>query len=203
MKHLLAALLVLSSCGARKERLPKDFAGCYQEPKFEKVQTVKVENALLTAFSTREGGELVDCLPSIYPHSYMPLPLYSVRLENLKAGDVINASVESEFTNDVENDEANFMIVAFFALGPSPSYYLADEVGDRNGYNITRAMHHGTFNKSVTYTVTRDMPEAYLTVQAYAADGSTLEPEFLKVEQGYGRLSGMIFRPEPIPSGEL
>jgi hypothetical protein len=191
---LLLALLFVSCAKPKKleDYYMSDFkdSGCRQTVALSKISTVEMVGAQ-TYFDTGAYSELITCVPSTWPHDYLMLPLFAMRFTDLHEGDVFQIDVESEFTNDVDT---NFMVAMFLTLGPSPTPIFAEQVTKPSGYNITPGSHHGIFPKGATYRVPRDMAEAYLTVNVYAADGRYLMPSFLKVEQNYGRMSGLINR---------
>lgn len=147
----------------------------------------------LQVFHTNTGnlGEKISSLPVVKSGPYKKYVVYSQRLENLKAGDILWVNGEFEATNDLGY---NVMLASYLTLASAPTIVDGTEISEANGYNITPAMHHGMAYELGSYVITADTPVAYVNLVAYAASTAAGSGAKLTIEQDYGRLSILRFR---------
>lgn len=137
------------------------------------------------AYRTLQHGERVDTLRITAQETMVVV--HSVRVESLRAGDLLVAHGDLEATNDCGY---NVALVTFMLLAASDAVAAPANEGMialPAGFNITANMHHGLASRSGSYIITRDTPVAYVNLVAYAqSDVRTCRG--LRVERGYGQL---------------
>lgn len=118
--------------------------------------------------------------------------IYSVKVSDLRAGDLLVAMSEAEFTNDLGH---NCMLASRLRLTSSVTDVDGGyEMGEDNAFNITPDMHHGTSVKHAMYRVRPQDILAnfeYVNLICWSADSAFYHTPgtSLTVEQDYGRLS--------------
>lgn len=119
--------------------------------------------------------------------------LYSIKLTNIKAGNLVHFFWDSEITNPFQ---WNAMICGQLNLANSRSPTDVITVLKRaNGDNITAAQHHSTqVRGAVPYIFTKDYDLVYANIVVYASSSGSNGGQSLVVEQGYGFLKASIFR---------
>lgn len=153
-------------------------------------------------FHTGEGGERItqirvtgkDKLKNkVEP--YEKKVIFSVKLTNIKIGDVISIKSVGELTND---RGYNVMLAYYTALGSTATDATGLELTEPKGFNITKDMHHGVFIDTDDYIFEADYATVYINTIVYAASSAALYgmggKQILKVEADYGRLSVLLWR---------
>lgn len=114
--------------------------------------------------------------------------VYSLSLPNLKAGDVIIATGEAEFTT---NDTIyNTGVFSRLLLSTAYKGVTGYEITEANGRNITPATHHDTHTKTGSIIVPYD-GDYWLNFVSYAkSSSSSLD---IKIELDYGHVSALVF----------
>jgi len=157
-------------------------------------------------FHTGQHGELITELritgmkmgPPKVVQGYMPAVLYSVKIPGpLNKGTLLSIKAYGELTNPYKR--ANIMLgynTIISTNGPDDVRGF-DEISEAKGYNITPAMHHGTFTDVDDLVIEVDVQQdVYVNVVVWAAStGAPFDGRAkLKVEQDYGRLSVLVFK---------
>lgn len=143
-------------------------------------------------FDTGPNSEKTATLP-IKTVASTKRSIYWIGLGDLYAGDILQVNVSFQLTKP---SSYNYNAMAGF-------YVTLAEGGVSHDYaiypatvrNITSNMHHDRLPLSFTYVVPEDMSNTYLTVVGYAAASSAQSGDELIVDQGKGRLSGLIIVP--------
>jgi hypothetical protein len=183
------ALLLATGCGEGQKAKESPFygspgqhKGCSLTPNESLVRTFDTNTT--NTFNSGDSSEMISCLPSLFPHAVLPLPVFRVKLQNIKANDAVVIFADMEVTNDFPID---FMFVTFITVGKF-------EVAEAQGYNVTPGMHHGSTTRNAVYVSPNDQDEIEITLWAYGADGALFTPTYVIVEPDYGRLSGVVIR---------
>lgn len=153
----------------------------------------------LQLIKTPDNGERIKTLKVTgvkkdkMPLPYEPNVLFSVKLTDVKKGDIIDVKSYAELTNDLG---FNVMLGYYIAIADAPTWQPTKqiELTEAKGYNITPAMHHGSFTDVGHYEFTQDYCEVYINQIVYAASTLAKPTHTLEVEQDYGRLSVLHFR---------
>lgn len=155
-------------------------------------QAIRVEDQRATgplgtvrAYQTLAGGERVAILPLASPDSM--LVVYSIRVDSLRAGDLLEAHGDIEVTNDCG---FNIAIGTFMILAPDPATTVRSSdamVAYAAGFNVTPNMHHGLASRSGAHVIARDIATTRVNFVAYAQSTGRGCPG-LRVERGYGQL---------------
>jgi len=138
----------------------------------------------ITVYDSGDNSELVSSIP-VASGAYQFQTVYSIPLGDLHVGDTLLIQTEMETTNDLGY---NVMIASYVLLGDSPTATKGIEMTERNGYNVSANMHHGTMVKVGSYPVTEDLTNQYANVVLYAASTRATATSTIAVEQDYGRL---------------
>jgi hypothetical protein len=142
-----------------------------------------------------QGGhssERYDTLPVVKKTSdSSKRVLFSHRVLNLKAGDVIQVLGESQITNDLGY---NVMVKKGVRLGSFEDDVNGKEITEYNGDNITPAIHHKIYPVNGMYVLPRDYDEAYINWIFYAASTGAQSGHTVKVDNDTGRFNLIVFR---------
>lgn len=123
---------------------------------------------------------------------YKPAVIFSIKLNDIKKGDIIHLTSYGELTNDLG---FNVMLGFNTILSTSQRSTVAlDEITEGKGYNITPAMHHGNFTDVGNYEFKSDYKEIYVNTILWGASTKVRTGDKLKVEQDYGRISVLLWR---------
>ena len=135
--------------------------------------------------------------------------VYSQRLTNLRAGEVILALAEAEITVPTDEDDYrdlcdsidhtidyNVSVVGQLILAPTQDSVTGIEISEANGYNITPAMHHGVITKLGTLACPDNYSERHVNLIMYAASTAANPEDRVIVGKDYGRLSVLRFKQE-------
>jgi len=147
-------------------------------------------------WNTGHGSELVSTLP-VTSTTYDFMVVYSQEIANIRPGDVIQVMSEFESTNPYDHV---VMLGCRIVLGASSTDTGGTNITEDNVFNISPAMHHGTFTKVGTYVLDEAAPSAFVNVVAYARYKYAEPGDALTVEPGYGRLSVILFEMGEDPS---
>lgn len=191
MRYLILALLLIA-CAPAKEVTAVDRC---QESKFDLSEIVA--NTPVLDFSsdnyarTGNSAEHYNCI--LAPDKIdldLAQTIFSIKLENVKAGDVISFDAWAEATNLTPKP---MMVAWFFVLADSPTNTVGQEITERRGYNISANMHHGVFGGSGNWKFKRDSGVLYINLVLYAASGERrLTGESLRIERDYGEMSVVV-----------
>ena len=115
--------------------------------------------------------------------------LYSVKIPEIKQGDVLKVSTEFEATND---NAFNVMIGAKIILADSNKKTKGELIDQANGFNVTQNMHHGVVSKSRTWKAESTYNDKYVNVVIWSLSVNAFPNDRLKIEKGYGHLDVFI-----------
>lgn len=137
--------------------------------------------------------------------SYIKHLMFSVRLLDIKAGDVISISAYGQVSNanvfsydDHRNPKSAIMFCHGTILAANATDLIGiEELTETRGTNITAEVHHMPWDEQGHYEFTKDYPIIYVNQIVYAATaalkpGST--PTYLTVDQDYGRSAVLLWR---------
>jgi hypothetical protein len=147
-------------------------------------------------YTTGPRAELVDSITRVSKPPYRFTTLYSLKLPDLKIGDVVQAHSQFEVTNDLG---FNVMIAhAMLVHGKETVVVEGDKpdgqvISEYAGENVTPDMHHAFRTLAGSFAASAD-GDAWLSVLIYAASDSPKPGDEIKVERGYGGLRAIVFR---------
>jgi hypothetical protein len=146
-------------------------------------------------YTTAPGGELVTSI--VLAHNpYRFTTLYSLKLPDLRRGDVVQAHCQFEVTNDLGFDVmlSHAMLThrkeTVVVHGDQPEGRLLCEYA---GENITPNMHHGFRTLMGSFSL-EDDGDGWVSVLIYAASIAAKPGNKLSVEKNYGGLRAIVFR---------
>ena len=137
-------------------------------------------------YRSAAGSERVDSLRLVSPDTMVVV--FSLRVDSLRAGDLLVAHGDVEVTNDCNY---NVGLVTFMVLALSDTVVFrtsASMIAFAAGFNVSPNMHHGLSSRSGSIIVTEDMPTARVNFVAYA-QSSLLTCRGIRVERNYGQLT--------------
>ena len=116
--------------------------------------------------------------------------IYEIRIPLLK-GDLVYLEGQVEVTNLTSTN----VMVGVCIRTTEGEFKTKKKISHRSTANVTPEMHHMPLRVSDKYLVDRD-EEIIFVISAHAASDSTLAKEkHLQVEQGYGHLLALVYRP--------
>lgn len=149
------------------------------------------KGVLVEHTNTGDLSELVTSLPVTGDGvRYIKTVIYSQRLTNVKAGEIILVFSQFETTNDLG---FNVMVASQVILADSSTEVTGTEITEASGFNVTPNMHHGKTLEVGTLVSPADYAEKYVNVCVYAASTAASPGDAITVEQDYGRLSVLRF----------
>lgn len=140
--------------------------------------------------TTDNKAERVEYL---YPTAKPPFNkrvIYSCRLDDLKANDILSITCHGQVTNDVGY---NMMFCWLLVLGDSSLATTGIELTEAKGTNVTPLMHHFAFSDFAHYQSAGDMKSVHINLVAYCASTASKDHDKLNVDQDYGRMSVLVF----------
>jgi hypothetical protein len=147
-------------------------------------------------YTTGANAELVPAITRVSKPPYRFTTLFSLRLPDLKAGDVVQAHGQFEVTNDLG---FNVMIAHAMLVHRSETVVVHSDkpegqvLSEYAGENVTPDMHHAFRTLVGSFAATVD-GDAWLSVVIYSASDSPKPGDTIKVERGYGGLRAIVFR---------
>lgn len=147
-------------------------------------------------YSTGPNAELIPTITCVKKVPYKFTTLYSLKLPELKTGDVVHAHSQFEVTNDLGFNVmiAHAMLVhreeTVVVHGDQPDGQV---ISEHAGENVTPDMHHGFRTLTGSFAAVAD-GDAWLSVIIYSASDSPKLGDIVKVERGYGGLRAVVFR---------
>ena len=147
-------------------------------------------------YATGPNAELVPTITRVQKTPYRFTTLYSLKLPDLKIGDVVQAHSQFEITDDLGFNVmiAHAMLVhdkeTIAIHGQRPEGQVISEYA---GENVTPDMHHGFRTLAGSFAATSD-GDAWLSVVIYSASDSPKPGDVIKVERGYGGLRAIVVR---------
>ena len=158
------------------------------------VATIDTDEKFIWHHNSGNMSEMVSSLPLTIPYQFRVL--YSVALPDLKAGDLVEAYVTFEVSN---NTTWNVVMCGRYIS-------LADTISQTNGLRLSEAatmnvsldMHHDIHHDFASWIVPNDMSGKRINAVIYAARTGEDGTQFLDVEQGYGRLFVKVTRKKVI-----
>lgn len=153
-------------------------------------------------YTTPAGAELVPAIRLAH-NPYRYTTLYSLKLPDLRAGDVVQAHCQFEATNDVGVPVmlAHAMLFhskeTIVAHGPPPA--KGRVISEYAGENLTPAMHHGFRTLVGSLAVPAD-GDGWVSVIVYASELAGPPGGKLGVQKGYGGLRAIVFRNAAAPA---
>jgi hypothetical protein len=120
-----------------------------------------------------------------------PAVIYSVPVAHIDKNDVIQITTELEATN---NYQYNVMIGCNVILTDNSSSIKGTLIDQKNSFNITPNMHHGTVSKARNWKSLSSYDNKYVNVVCWSMSKNSLNSQSLKIEQGYGHLDLLVTR---------
>jgi len=124
--------------------------------------------------------------------------VYSIKISNLKKGDIILASSQMEISNHYSNRP---LVVSPIILGDSMLHIPSSttnpiHITEHNGFDFIPPMQHAVVTSSGTYKCISDLGDRYVNCCIiFQQIGDTqVQNEYMFIEKGYGRLSVTVFR---------
>lgn len=111
--------------------------------------------------------------------------LMSVKVQNIKSGDLLVVTSEYEVTN---NTGVNLQTSFYVVIGDKPDSIEGVRIDAAKGYNIDQMMHHGTHTIAKIYKCTSDISEGYINVVVYSVSSAYRPGMSLIMEKGYSHL---------------
>ncbi|MBF0433483.1 MAG: hypothetical protein HQK83_19555 [Fibrobacteria bacterium] len=146
--------------------------------------------------NTGHNSEKITSVPIPTGSPFTMSVLYSQKFDNLVEGEVLVVMAQWEATI---LKTYNVMMGGYAVLGDSPTWTKlleAREISEANAYNIDKNMHHGIGSIMGTYSVPAELTGTrYVNIIVYAASDAAAAGDKLKIEQDYGRLSVLRFKP--------
>lgn len=146
----------------------------------------------------QSGKELISALPitggsdANGPDPYKKICIYRSGEVEIMKDDIVQISSYGEATND---RKYNIMFGWNTRLEDKNGKQLL-ELTEGKGYNITPDMHHGVFTDVGIVKIEKDFGKCFVSTYVWAAAYRSSAGHTLKVEQDYGRLSGIILKGE-------
>lgn len=116
--------------------------------------------------------------------------IYSVKVSEIKKGDVLHVTTEFEATNQ---NAFNVMIGTKIILTGNENDTSGTLIDQANGFNITPNMHHGVISKSRNWKAKSTYENKYVNVVLWALSDNALPQNQLIIEKGYGHLDVIIY----------
>jgi len=125
-------------------------------------------------------------IPEILPRKV----IYSERLSNIRAGEVIVVLSQFETTNALE---VNVGVSSQLVLANAATDTIGTEITEASGFNVTDNMHHGKTVEVGSIVSPGNYAEKYVNVLAWAYSSATSDGDTIQVEPDYGRLTVLRF----------
>lgn len=153
---------------------------------------------ILEVFNSGNSSELIkQLLITFRKDPYVPKTLFSVKLMNVKKGDVLLVLSHGQLTlPSALQYNAMLCWQLQLAKGPNPSD-LIEELTEARGTNASPPVHHQPLFDGTAYSFKQDFtgPEGvYLNLIVYSASSGSNGAQYLDVDQDYGNLNGILFR---------
>lgn len=166
-----------------------------------KVDTVLVKYSFVEEYNSGNNSELVPVIKVSTDGNWNDGEVvFSIKLQNLKKNDIIEALADFEVTNDL-GFNVSVISQIVFADSPlkKPNSDNIQEITEANGYQITPNMHHGHIVKVGSLICPENYNERYINVCVRARSDLAKKEEFISVggnpfNQDYGRLSVILFK---------
>lgn len=183
---------MVSGCAKDKERpIVVDLTGACPYRADRPVGSLEVFDGY-NHFDTFDNGEQVDCLP--VARKPQKRVVYSLRLTNLKRGDIIMVNAQSEITNELPNEQRAMLGGVIILTDGPQTLNVREEVTEPYGYNCDRWVHHCTHQTSAYWLVKEDYEEVYLNYILYSVSLAGYNLGTVEVERDYGRMTGLVLR---------
>jgi hypothetical protein len=138
---------------------------------------------LLTSIPITGGSDANGADP------YKKVCIFRSQEIEVKLNDIIQIASYGEATND---RKYNVMFAWNTRLEDAKGKQLL-ELTEAKGYNITPDMHHGVFTDVGIIKIPKDIGKCFVSTYVYAASYRASAGHTLKIEQDYGKLSGIIY----------
>ncbi len=149
-------------------------------------------------YQTPQAGELIKTIKvmGVNPVTLKSLPnppavMFSVKLENIKAGDIIDIKSYGQVSN---KNKFACMFCWYTVLATSPTNNFGTELTEAKGTNITYEVNHKNWVDVTHFKFDVDFPVIYINTLVYSASQSAVATTQLVVDADYGRSSVMLFR---------
>ena len=124
--------------------------------------------------------------------------IYSVKLTDIKVGDLIHVCMQGEITNDAGRNRGakamyNIMVAGFVSLGKDEKEVTGQKIILASGVNTNPERHHEKIYENGYYTFVNDYAEVYVNCIAYAASTDAVKGDWVDVEK-YGRMDVALWR---------
>lgn len=162
----------------------------------EKIIVIILSLFLTSFISVEDSGNNSEKITKLYiykstSHPNLRKVLYSVKLENMVAGDIINVQVQGQVSNRIGY---NVMVASNLLLVNGSDDTKGIELNEASGTNIDPKIHHHKLMQNAIYKFTEDCSVCYVNYIVYAASIYAKSGDYLKVDQDYGRLQILIFK---------
>lgn len=148
-------------------------------------------------YATPANGELIAMLPLGTEKKYKFCTLYSLKVPDLRKGDVVQAHAQFEVTNDlgVPVSVAHAMLVHTkkTVVKDAPTQSKDQRLCEYAGQWLTPEMHHG-FRTLMGSFQAEAAGDAWVSVVIYSVGAEKLAGRTLTVEKNYGGLRAIVFR---------
>ncbi len=197
----LTLLVLCTACAPKKgeqfilknPRLP-EFC---KRTDFVPLRSFEKQDGKTLVFNSGMRSEQVNCFDSTPDHQppFEYKVVFSVRLTNVKAGQILQYFVNSEVTNEWQG--SRMMWGNYTVLSDSPTGLTGTRVSNGNGFNFDYWDHHAAWSDGAYYQFPRDYDEVWLNVVGYTVnlDGRIYIPG-LKVDR-CGALTGIVMDEVP------
>lgn len=155
---------------------------CADRSAIHKVKEFTKQHHKTLVFDSGNNSEQNKCIPVQVPYS--PVLVYSIKLKNIKRGDVLTFSTYGEVSNDYSN--STIMVAEYAEL--STGHTLSES----RGTNLDSLAHHMTFFDGGIYEFKIDCAEISVNIYVYAATTQGSLYPGIRLEQDYGRIYGEV-----------
>lgn len=119
--------------------------------------------------------------------------VYSLYVDELNRGDVVQVFGEMQVTNDLP-----YVVSTVSALALCDDPYQTQDVTfivPYNGRNVDRSIvHHNPIVKIGSFEAEHEMKNKYINWLCFAASDASSPSHSVRIDQGYGRMSAIIHR---------
>lgn len=122
--------------------------------------------------------------------------LFSTKLEGIRKGDIIDYRARAQVTNDTG---ANVLVASRTCFASGQKFEDCFEyVNQGAGENSTPAEHHHIISETFLRQANDNYPELFINTIVWAASRASNGSMKLRVDQGYGTVTGSIRSPNKL-----
>jgi hypothetical protein len=152
---------------------------------------------LVNAIDSGNASELVTTIPITTGSPYTLIPIYRVQVPDVKLGDLLDFRAFGQMSNNINTEPSNTMFCHTVRAGIAAN--IANiELSEARGTNITRQRHHEAWEVSGFWKAPADYADFWVSLIGYAASTAAQSGWKLNVDQDFGRLQIMHFKPRVI-----